>query len=82
MVTSFFVKIAEQLESRSFLVERRLALLRFIYAWDCVDVYGNIWKWMWTESVCLIIEFPGRWTLLPVVVGPGFFKIMVSWTLI
>ena len=42
MVTSFFVKIVEQLESHSFLVERRLSLLRFGYVWACVAVDVDI----------------------------------------
>ena len=34
------------------------------------------------ESVGLIIELSGKRSLGPVVVGPGLFKIMVSWPLI
>ena len=42
MVTSFFVKSVEQLESHSCPIERRLALLRSGYGWACVAVDGNI----------------------------------------
>ena len=42
MATSFFVKNAEQLESHSCPIERRLSLLRSGYRWACVAVDGNI----------------------------------------
>ena len=42
MLTLFFMKIAEQLESHSYLIERRMALFRFRYVRDCVAVDGNI----------------------------------------
>ena len=51
MVTSFFVKSEEQLESQSCPIERRLALLRFVYAWTCVAVDGNIGRGRCRESV-------------------------------
>ena len=49
-VTSFFVKIVEQSESNSCPIERRLALLRFGYAWDFVDDGGNIDRGKWSEN--------------------------------
>ena len=53
MGTSFFVKSAEQLESHSCPIERRLALFRFGYVWDCVAVDGNIGRGRCRESVGL-----------------------------
>ena len=51
MVTFFFVKSVEQLESHSCLIEIRLALFRFRYTWACVDVDGNIGRCRCPESV-------------------------------
>ena len=51
MVTSFFFKSTEQLESHSCTIERRLALFRFVYEWACVDVDGNIRRSICPESV-------------------------------
>ena len=51
MVAYFFVKSKEQLESHSFQIEGRLALLRFRYAWACVATDGNIGRCMCPESV-------------------------------
>ena len=53
MMTSFFVKSAEQLESHICPIERRLALFRFGYAWDCVAVDGNIGRGRCPEIVGL-----------------------------
>ena len=53
MVTYLFVKSAEQLESHICPIERRLALFRFGYAWDCVAVDGNIGRGRCPEIVCL-----------------------------
>ena len=41
-MTSFFVKSVEQSYLRSFLIERRLELFRFGYAWDFVAADGNV----------------------------------------
>ena len=51
MVTSFFVKSAEQLESNSYTIERRLVLFRFGYVWACMDADGNIGRVRCLESV-------------------------------
>ena len=53
MVASFFVKSAEKLESPSCLIEGRLAILSFVYAWFCVDVYCKIRRGRCIESVSL-----------------------------
>ena len=53
MVTYLFVKSAEQLESHICPIERRLALFRFGYAWDCVAVDGNIGRGRCPEIVGL-----------------------------
>ena len=42
MVTFFFVKISEQLESHSCPIYRKLELFKFGNAWDCVADDGNI----------------------------------------
>ena len=51
MVTSFFLKIAEQFESHSCPIERRLAPFEFGYAWDFVAVDDKIGRGRCTESV-------------------------------
>ena len=56
--------------------------MRFVYARDFVAVCGNIWRGRCPESVGRIIELSGRGTMVPVVVGLEFFKIMVYWPLI
>ena len=50
--------------------------------WGCVAVGGNISTGRCTGSIGLIIEFLRRQNLGTVVVGPGFFKIIVSRPLI
>ena len=50
MMTSFFVKSAEQLESHSFLIERRLTIFRIGYVWACVAVDVNIGRGRCPES--------------------------------
>ena len=82
MVKSFFVKNAEQSELHSYPIERRLALFKFGHAWACVDSYGNIGRFIFPESVGWTIELSGRQTMVPVVVGPGLFKIMVYYHII
>ena len=42
MVTSFFVKSADQSRLHSCTIDIRLDLFRFIYAWDCVAACGNV----------------------------------------
>ena len=42
MVTSFFLKIAEQFESHSCPIERRLAIFKFGYVWSCLAIDGKI----------------------------------------
>ena len=42
MTTSLFVENAEQFESHSFPIERKLTLFKFGYSWACVYVDGNI----------------------------------------
>ena len=42
MVTYFFVKSADQLESNSCPIERRLAHFRFGDVWACVAIDGKI----------------------------------------
>ena len=48
MVTSFFVKSAEQSELYSFPIERRLTLLIYVYVWNCAADGGNFKgvKWL------------------------------------
>ena len=55
MVTSFFVKSEDQVESHICPIGRRLALFRFGYAWACVDADGNVGRGKWPESVSLIM---------------------------
>ena len=51
MVTYFFVKSTEQFESNSCPIERRMELLMFGSAWDCVAVDGNIGRGRCPEIV-------------------------------
>ena len=55
MVTSFFVKSADQVESHICPIGRRLALFRFGYAWACVDADGNFRRGKCPKGVSLII---------------------------
>ena len=48
MMTYFFVKSAENLESHSCPIENRLALFRLGYLWACGDFVGNIGRIRYT----------------------------------
>ena len=60
MVTSFFVKSAEQSELYSCPIERRLTLLRFGYVWACAADGDNAEGVKWLESVGWVTVFFGE----------------------
>ena len=51
IVTSFFLKIAEQSQSKGCNIDRRLELFRFGYEWDCVDGDGKVRRGKYPLSV-------------------------------
>ena len=57
-----------------------MVLFRFGYVWDYVADNVNFSRGKCTESVGLIMELSGGRTQGTVVIGCGFFKIMVSFS--